>query len=52
MQRLMPDALYAGMPSIGAQHPKFSPDGNSIVFAGKMNPGDTKFSIGVIPFTT
>jgi Tol biopolymer transport system component len=37
-------------PAVGAQHPKFSPDGKNIVFAGRRNPGDKHFSIGVIPF--
>lgn len=38
-------------PGAGAEHPKFSPDGKSVVFAGHRTPGDRKFSIGVIPFT-
>ena len=38
-------------PSVGAEHPKFSPDGKNIVFAGFQNPGDKKYSIGIIPFT-
>ena len=36
---------------IEAHQPHWSPDGSSIVFAGLRNPGDKKFSIGVIPFT-
>ncbi len=38
-------------PTVGAVHPKFSPDGKNIVFAGFQNPGDKKYSIGIIPFT-
>lgn len=48
-----PDGSYIRRmtdPAVGAQHPKFSPDGKHIVFAGRRNPGDRNFSIGVIPF--
>lgn len=38
-------------PQYGAEHPKFSPDGKSIVLAGHTSSGEKHFSIGVIAFS-